>query len=157
MHPVKTDTDTPFFRFSSNLYTSLLVHQIQVLRHEHRRGPHQMPSRSTVDMGPADGTCCSDVSRGSCRSLPWAELARYFHQLKILLTETWLTTSKYQQLPMADQANKQCLLLFAAMPTCRTALSVEMVQEHLCQTGATEPKTQRPGLFSLLLALSVAD
>lgn len=49
--------------------------------------------------GPADGTYCSDVSRGPRRSLPWAEPARYFRQLKIFLTETCLSASKYWHLP----------------------------------------------------------
>lgn len=55
--------------------------------------------------GPADGTCCSHVSRGSLTSLPWAELARYFCQLNILLTETCQSASDCWHLSGTDQPN----------------------------------------------------
>lgn len=127
-HPAKTDTDALFFRFSSNLYSSLVARQRQTLRHEHRLGPHQMPPKNAVDMWPAHGTCCSDVSRGSCRSLPWAELARYFCQLKILLTETCLTASKHWHLP-GSRSGKQTV----PPPLPR---STESQNSSVCRNGS---------------------
>lgn len=78
---------SPFFRFSANLYNSLVARQRRALRHEHRLGLHQMSPKIPVDMQ-AEGRTRSDVSRGSCRREALAELARYFHQLKILLRKT---------------------------------------------------------------------
>lgn len=99
---------SPFFRFSSNLYNSLVACQRQALRHEHRLRPHQMPPKIPVDMQAAGGTC-SDISRGSRRRLPWAELARHIHQLKIILMENCLGATKYWHLS-GSRSGKQPVL-----------------------------------------------
>lgn len=114
---------SPFFRFSPNLYKSLVASQRQGLRHEHRFGLHQMPPKIPVDMWAAGGICCSDVSRGSHRRLPWAELARYFHQLKILLMGSCVGATKYWHLS-GSRSGKQ--------PVSHTPSPQYQVMEHLC-------------------------
>lgn len=114
---------SPFFRFSPNLYNSLVARQRQALRHEHRLGFHQMPPKIPVDMQAEGGTCCSDVSRGSHRRLLWAELARYFHQLKILLMKNCVGDTEYWHLS-GSRSGKQ--------PVPPSPSPRYQVMKHLC-------------------------